>query len=336
MSMTYKPVVLVVLDGVGVRREESTGHPFAEAKLPTFREFEQFYPFITLSASGVAVGLPWGEEGNSEVGHFTIGAGRVIYNHLPRIITAIHDGSFFTNQAFMDAAAHVKKNNSTFHLMGLFSSGSVHAYIDHVYALLEFAERAGVERTAIHLFTDGRDAPFDEAKRDIAELKKKISESYPHADIASVVGRAFAMDRDGHWNETERTYKLLVAGEGKPFNDPEKYVEESYAAAVTDEFIEPGFHAESDGTAANRITDGSAVVYWDFREDSARQLTQAFVQDDFPHFGRNKIQNLFFVTMTEYDASYPAAVAFPPLEVQWPIGRVIAEAAKKQLHVAEN
>lgn len=334
--MPYKPVVLVVLDGVGIPRSESVGHPFVEAHLPTFREFEQFYPFTTLSASGVAVGLPWGEEGNSEVGHFTMGAGRVIYNHLPRIITAIRDGSFFENKALGDAISHVKKNNSTLHMMGLFSSGSVHAYMDHVYALLELAKRAGVEHVAVHPFTDGRDAPPDEGRHDIAELTRILHESYPNAVVGSIMGRSFAMDRDGDWSQTERAYNLLVEGKGTAFADPDMHIAESYKKGVTDEFIEPGFLADSTGLPRNRVKDGDAVVYWDFREDSARQLTQAFVSDDFSHFQRKRVPDLFFVTMTEYDASYPVAVAFPPLEVSWPLARVISEAARIQLHVAES
>ena len=334
--MSYKPVVLVVLDGVGIPQPESVGHPFAEAQLPTFREFEQFYPFTTLSASGVAVGLPWGEEGNSEVGHFTMGAGRVIYNHLPRIITAIRDGSFFENKALADAASHVKKNNSTLHLMGLFSSGSVHAYIDHVYALLEFAKRVEVERVVVHLFTDGRDAPPDEGRHDIAKLARILRESYPNATVGSIIGRSFAMNRDGNWGQTERAYNLLVEGKGAAFTTADGYLEESYKKGITDEFIEPGFCAKDGEAPSSRVNDGDAVVYWDFREDSARQLTQAFVLNDFSHFQRKKIKNLFFVTMTEYDKSYPAAVAFPPLEVSWPLARVVSESSRIQLHIAES
>ena len=335
-KMSYKPVILVVLDGVGIPASESVGHPFAEAQLPTFREFEQLYPFSTLSASGVAVGLPWGEEGNSEVGHFTIGAGRVIYNHLPRIITAIRDGSFFENKALLDAASHAKKNNSTLHLMGLFSSGSVHAYMDHVYALLEFAKRAGVEQVVMHPFTDGRDAPPDEGRQDIAELARIIHESYPNAMVGSIMGRSFAMNRSSHWSQTERAYNLLTEGKGVAFSDAETYIEESYKKGVTDEFIEPGFYAKDGDTSAGRVKNGDAMVYWDFREDSARQLTQAFVLENFLPFERKKIKDLFFVTMTEYDKSYPVAVAFPPLEVNWPLARVVSEAARTQLHVAES
>jgi len=334
--MNYKPVVLVVLDGVGARPSGSEGHPFAEAKLPTLHEFEQWYPFTMLSASGIAVGLPWGEEGNSEVGHLTMGAGRVIYNHLPRIITAIKDNSFFENEAFKKAAAHVKKNGSALHLMGLLSSGSVHAYMDHAYALLEFARREKLPRVFIHPFTDGRDAPPNEGAADVAELSKRLSDEFPGYAIGTVMGRFFAMDRDGQWDRTARAYTTLVEGEGEPFMDAADHVMAAYEKDVMDEFVEPGYHARADGKPQGRIQDGDAIIYWDFREDSARQLTAAFVEEPFAHFPRKKLSNIYFVTMTEYDPAYKAAVAFPPVEIRWPLSRVIAEASKKQLHIAES
>ena len=333
--MAYKPVVLVVLDGVGARLPGVAGHPYAEAKLPAFREFEQWYPFSTLSASGIAVGLPWGEEGNSEVGHLTMGAGRVIFNHLPRIISSIGDGTFFENEALKKAAEHVKQRNSTFHLMGLFSSGSVHAYMSHVYALLDFTERQGVERIVVHPFTDGRDAPVDEGVRVLAELSVEIKDRFPHAGIGSVIGRHFAMDRDGNWDRTEHAYRLLVEGVGNPFTDAAVYAQDSYKKGVTDEFIEPGYATGEDGAPRGRMREGDAIVYWDFREDSARQLTAAFTEESFSHFPRKKLADICFVTMTEYGKAFPAEVAFPPIEISWPLSRVIAEASKKQLHVAE-
>lgn len=333
--MVYKPVVLVVLDGVGARPTGVAGHPYAEAKLPTFREFEQWYPFTTLSASGIAVGLPWGEEGNSEVGHLTMGAGRVILNHLPRIISSISDGSFFENGALKKAASHVKQKKSTFHIMGLFSSGSVHAYMNHVYALLDFTKREGMERVVVHPFTDGRDAPTDEGAQIIGELIAQIHDQYPHAIIGSIMGRFFAMDRDGNWDRTERAYQLLVEGKGEPFTDPVAFVRASYKKGVTDEFVSPGFMAEENGAAKGRVQDGDAVLYWDFREDSARQLTSVFVEKPFSHFSRKDLADICFVTMTEYDKMFPVEVMFPPIEILWPLARVIADAAKKQLHVAE-
>ncbi len=331
--MHYKPAVLAILDGYGVNTKvpEST---WRQAARPNFERLEKFYPFTTLQASGVAVGLPWGEEGNSEVGHLTIGAGRVIYTHLPRIIMSIRDGSFFENPAFLKAAKHVKKNNSRLHLAGLFSSGSVHAYPDHVYALLEFARKQGVNELYLHLFTDGRDAPPQEAAKFFNLLESRLAGEYPWAKIASVIGRRFAMDRDGQWGLIEKAYNLLVSGVGKPYEIASLYVEKNYQAGLSDEFIEPGFLAEN-GKAVGRVEDGDAVIFFNYREDSARELTDSFVSEGFDKFPREKINNLYIATMTRYEESLPAETAFLPLAVEKPLAKIISEAGLKQLHVAE-
>lgn len=332
--MAYKPVVLIVLDGVGVSTMEGET-PFTAAKLPTIHEIEQHFPFTTLRASGAAVGLPWGEEGNSEVGHLTMGSGRVVYHYLPRISNAIQDGTFFSNDAFLKAATHIKTNSGQLHLMGLFSSGSVHSFVDHLHALLDFAQQQGLEKVMIHIFTDGRDAPTEEGEEMLAKLQDLIKRQYPHAHIASVVGRSFALDRDEHWDRIEATYNLLAKGAGTAFTDPVAYAKESYKKGVTDEFIEPGYAVGEDGNPIGRISAGDAVVFYDYREDSARELTSAFIEDGFAGFKREIIPNLLFVTMTEFDKRFPVLVAFPPLEIAWPLARVLAEAKRTQLHIAE-
>lgn len=331
--MPYKPVVLVVLDGFGVNigSAEST---WRYAKRPTFELLEKYCPFTVLQASGTAVGLPWGEEGNSEVGHRTMGAGSVIYSHLPRISLAIEDGSFFENPAFGKAIEHVQKNRSRLHAMGLFSSGSVHAHADHLYATLEYARRAGVSEFYLHLFTDGRDAPQQEAAAWFKELEKRLIKDYAFAKVASIIGRHFALDRDGHWNFIETTYRLLTEGAGTPYDHPSLFIEKNYAKKITDEFIEPAYLEES-GRPVGRIQKGDAVVFLDFREDSARELTAAFVQDGFDQFARRKVSNLFFATMTQYDPALPTAVAFEPILIAWPLARIVSEAGMRQLHVAE-
>lgn len=334
MGMAYKPVVLIVLDGVGVSTMEGET-PFTAAKIPMIREIEQYFPFTTLRASGAAVGLPWGEEGNSEVGHLTMGSGRVVYHYLPRITNAIQDGSFFKNDAFLKAATHLKVNNGQLHVMGLFSSGSVHSFVDHLHALLDFGKEQGLEKVMIHVFTDGRDAPTEEGAEMLSKLQALIQQQYPHAHIASIVGRSFALDRDEHWDRIETTYNLLVKGAGTAFADPVLYVQESYKKGVTDEFIGPGYAMGEDGKPLGRIAAGDAIVFYDFREDSARQLTAAFVEDGFIGFKRDIIPNLLFVTMTEFDKRFPVLVAFPPLEIAWPLARVLAEAKRTQLHIAE-
>ncbi|QQG42742.1 MAG: 2,3-bisphosphoglycerate-independent phosphoglycerate mutase [Candidatus Giovannonibacteria bacterium] len=330
MAKKYKPVVLAVLDGFGVNigNPEST---WKHAQMPTFRELEKFYPFTTLQASGISVGLPWGEEGNSEVGHLTMGAGKALYHHLPRIITSIHDGSFFQNRAFLDASDFVKKGKGKFHIMGLLSSGSVHAYVDHLYALLDFCLRQKLERVYLHLFTDGKDAPTTEAALFLKQLEERLAGRYPFAKIASVTGRYFAMDRDENWDRVEKFYKCLTSGGGAVFKSASAYVEEHYAKGITDELIPPA----SLGSKESRIESGDAVIFFNYREDSERELTSAFVSNNFSGFPREKLGNLFFVTMTEYDKRFPAEVAFPPLDVAWPLARVISEAGLRQLHAAE-
>ena len=330
MVKKYKPVILVVLDGFGVNvgNPEST---WKHAKMPTFRELEKFFPFTTLQASGIAVGLPWGEEGNSEVGHLTLGAGKPLYHHLPRIITSIHNGSFFQNRAFLDAADFVKKGNGKMHLMGLFSSGSVHAYIDHLYALLDFCNGQKVNQVYLHLFTDGKDAPTKEAGLFLKQLDERLAAKYPFAKIATVAGRYFALDRDENWDRIEKFYKCLTLGEGEIFKNAPDYVEASYGKNITDELIPPA----SLGSKEGRIEAGDAVIFYNYREDSERELTSAFVLNNFSGFSREKINNLFFVTMTEYDKRFPAEVAFPPMDISWPLARIISEAGLKQLHIAE-
>jgi 2,3-bisphosphoglycerate-independent phosphoglycerate mutase len=330
--MAYKPVVLIVLDGVGVPQSGET--PFATAKLPTVRTIEQNWPFTTLRASGVAVGLPWGEEGNSEVGHLTMGAGRVLFHHLPRIINAIHDKSFFTNQAFLAAAENVKKNSSALHIMGLFSTGSVHSYIDHLYALLEFAQQQQLSHVYLHLFTDGRDAPPDEAASFLAQFRERLA-AYQGIQIASLIGRHYAMDRDDNWDRIEKAYRLLVEGVGTAFVDPVSYIQQSYKKNTTDEFIEPGFQADAFGKPIGRIQPNDSIIFFDYREDSVRELTRAFLDDPFSSFTRTQLHNLTFVTMTEYDERFSARVAFPPLDITLSVSEILSIEHKRQVHIAE-
>ncbi len=333
----YKPVVLIVLDGFGIDTA-AVNSPWQAAKHPAFSEIEKFWPFTTIQASGVAVGLPWREEGNSEVGHLTMGSGRIIYNHLPRIISAIQDGTFFQNEAYLKAIKQVKEKNSALHLMGLFSSGSVHAYAEHVSALLELARQNGLQKVFLHPFTDGRDASTHEAANFIKEFEKELKEQYPAAKIASLIGRHYAMDRDDNWDRIEKTYRLLVEGKGSAFSDPVAYIEEQYKKGFDDEQIEPAFTEATAGKPApeSLIKNGDAVIFWNFREDSARQLTQSFVDKNFDKFKREYLTDLVFVTMTEYDKRFLIPAAFPPLDIKWPLAAVLAQAGYRQLHLAES
>jgi 2,3-bisphosphoglycerate-independent phosphoglycerate mutase len=330
-------MVLLVLDGFGVN-PKAIESPWKSASHPTFEEIEKFWPFTILQASGLAVGLPWREEGNSEVGHLTMGSGRVIYNHLPRIIISIQDCSFFKNDAFLTAVKKTKEQNSVLHFVGLFSSGSVHSYADHLYALLNLAKINGVQKTYLHLFTDGRDASVQEGAKFVQQLEERLDKLYPKIKIASLIGRHYAMDRDGNWDRIEKTYRMLVDGEAKEtFNgrSPSQYLESSYKKGIFDENIEPAVLVNGSGEAEGRIKSGDSVIFFNFREDSMREIVRAFSEEEFDNFKRKKLKNVLFVTMTEYEKRLPVLVAFPPFDVSRPLARVISDAGLKQLHIAE-
>ncbi|MBI2628317.1 MAG: 2,3-bisphosphoglycerate-independent phosphoglycerate mutase [Candidatus Niyogibacteria bacterium] len=330
----YRPVTLLILDGFGVNVSvpEST---WRYAKRPSFEELEKYWPFTALQASGIAVGLPWNEPGNSEVGHLTIGAGRALYHHLPRIISAISDGSFFKNEAFKVAAERAKEPGQSLHLMGLFSSGSVHAYAEHLYALMDLAKKEKISEVWLHLFSDGKDAPPKEFYDFLGKFAEKLKD-YPKVRISSLLGRSFAMDRDENWDKIKITYRLLTEGRGQPFKDPLVHVEESYRMGKNDADLLPGFLADENNRPLGRIKDGDAVIFYNFREDSARELTSAFISEQFDRFGRESwLKNLLFVTMTEYDKRFSVKAAFPSLDVERPLARVVSEAGLKQLHIAE-
>lgn len=322
-------VTLIILDGLGVTEDQES--TFWVASRKNFEGYEKSYPLTTLQASGIAVGLSWGEAGNSEVGHLTLGAGKTVYHHLPRISVSIQDGSFFETPAFKRTSEKVKKNKSALHLIGLFSSGTVHAYPDHLYALLEFAKREKLPKVYLHLFTDGRDASPTEGANFFGFLEERISKLFPFARVGSIIGRDFSMDRDGDWGEIEKTYNLLTKGEGSKFKNSAKYLGGQYAKGITDEYIEPAW----DGENESRIKDGDAAIFFNFREDSARELTEAFIEEGFDKFPRKKISDLEFVTMTEYENKFSSLAAFAPLNVFMPLAKVIADKNLKQFHIAE-
>lgn len=335
MDAVSKLVVLLVLDGFGVSPEKR-GNAIAQAGKPHIGEIEKKFPFTALAASAGAVGLPWGEAGNSEVGHLTMGAGRVIYNHLPRIITAIRDGSFFENEAFLGVTKHVNENKSSLHLLGLVSSGSVHSYIDHLYALLELARREKVERVFVHAITDGKDAPPKEGAGFIARLDELLKQKYPQAVIASLIGRFFGMDRDEKWERIERAYNLLTKAGGVPFENAAKFIESRYKSGASDDVIDPAFLQRS-GESVGRVKKGDGLIIFNFREDSVREIAAAFAADNFTAFHRDKISDLQIATMTEYEKNLPGAEsAFAPLAISWPLARVLSATGKKQMHIAES
>lgn len=329
-----KPVVLMILDGWGIA-PDSDGNAITRAELPIFNRLIRTYPTFPLRASGDEVGLSWGEMGNSEVGHLTIGAGRVFYQSLPRINHAISDGNFFKNKALLAACAHAKKNKSTLHLVGLVSPGGVHSHQDHLYTLLEMAKKEGVKEVAIQAILDGRDTKLDAGVDFIKKLQDKIKE-IGVGTIASLSGRYYAMDRDNRWDRTAKAYVAMVNGEGEKSDDPLAATKESYKKKIFDEEFEPTVIVDKNNQSVAPIKDKDAVIFFNFREDRMRQITKAFVLPDFDKFERKTFfKNVFYATMTEYEKNLPVEVAFPSEIIATCLAKVMSDGGLKQLHIAE-
>ena len=329
-----KQVVLIVLDGFGISMTEQ-GNAIASARTPTFDYLEDNYPFGVLKASGISVGLSWHEAGNSEVGHMTMGTGRITYQYLPRIINAIRDGSFFDNEQLLKAIEHTKKHKSKLHIMGLLGTGAVHSYIDHLYALLDLAKKHGVQdKVLLHLFTDGKDSLADDGAKLITALQTRLDDTETGV-IASVMGRFFPMDRDFNWDRTQAAYELLVHGKGERVDDPSKYLETSYAKGLDDHNIAPGLVHGEDGKPHGVIDDNDAVIFFNYREDRARQLTKAFVQREEAKFETKAFKNLCFVIMTQYEDTFADIAAFPPPQIEHTLSGVLSSHDKTQLRLAE-
>lgn len=328
-----KPLVLVVLDGWGVA-PPGEGNPVEAADTPVFDELVTTFPTVTVRASGEAVGLSWGEMGNSEVGHLTIGAGKIFYQSLPRINLSVQTGEFFRNPVFLEAASHVKKNGSTFHIMGILSPGNVHGSDDHIHALLQFAKQQGLPDVVVHPILDGRDTIYNTGIEFIRTLQSQMKE-LGVGRIGSISGRFYAMDRDNRWERVEAAFRVMTGtSTAKSYEDPVQAVEESYAAKVYDEEFVP-VTIVKDGNPVGPIKDGDAVICANFRPDRSRQIAQAFSIPSFAKFERPYMQNLFYATMTEYEKGTPAKVAFPPEVISTCLAKVISEAGLKQLHIAE-
>ncbi|PIT90748.1 MAG: 2,3-bisphosphoglycerate-independent phosphoglycerate mutase [Candidatus Komeilibacteria bacterium CG10_big_fil_rev_8_21_14_0_10_41_13] len=329
-----KPVVLIVLDGFGVK-QSSRGNAVALAKKDNFDSFLERYPVLTLQASGEAVGLSWGEMGNSEVGHLSLGSGRIIYQSLPRITRSITDGSFFSNEAFLKACQQVNKTGGTLHIMGLMSSGGIHAYNEHCFALVEMAQKQKVKDVCIHAFLDGRDAPYDSGKKYIEQLLKKLRQ-IGLGRLATMSGRFYAMDRDNNWDRIEKAYQAMTLGESeKKYDDPIKALDESYQNRVYDEQFVPTVITEN-GQPVGTVKQGDSLIFFNFRADRARQITKAFVLPGFEKFNRPEyLKDLLFVSMTEYEKDLPLEIAYPPEYVTASLAKVISDAGLKQLHISE-
>ena len=333
MTESIPFVVLIVLDGWGVA-QPSIGNAITLADLPNFEELVHKYPVFNLQAAGEAVGLPWGEQGNSEVGHLSLGSGRIIYQSLPRITKAITDGTFLENSAFLQAINHVILNNSKLHLLGMVSDGGVHSYNEHLYALLELVKMKGLENAYIHTILDGRDTPKDSGKNYISKLLKVMAK-LNFGRIASLSGRFYAMDRNNNWDRTKIAYDAIVTGKStKTSSDPLLAIEQSYSEGIFDEEMYPTVIINNNKPVAT-IEDKDAVIIFNFRPDRARQITKSLVLPDFEGFSRKQKQDLFVVTMTEYEKDLPVHVAFPPLMIGNPLAKVLSDHKFKQLHIAE-
>ena len=298
--MAKKPTMLIILDGWGIGRDYP-GNAVKLANTPNFDKLMIEYPNSSLDASGIAVGLPIGQMGNSEVGHLNIGAGRVIYQELPRISNEIETGNLFNNEEFLAAIENAKTNNSKIHLIGLVSDGGVHSHNTHLYGLLEMMKRNDFHRVYVHAILDGRDVAPQIGKQHIEELMEKMDE-IGVGEIATVSGRFYAMDRDKRWDRTELAYNAMTLGQGIQNNNPALAIEKSYNEGVTDEFMLPHVILNKD-LQATTIDTGDSIIFFNFRPDRARQLTRAFVDSDFQGFERKKKVSTFYVTMTEYDST---------------------------------
>lgn len=328
--MMKKPVLLMILDGCGLAPASAT-NAVSQARTPNMDSFYEHYPHTTLEASGLAVGLPAGQIGNSEVGHLNIGSGRIIYQSLTRISKSIEDGDFFTNPALLEAMEQAAATGKALHLLGLLSDGGVHSHITHLEALLRLAKQQGLKRVYVHAFLDGRDVPPKSALTYIAQLEQYLTE-LGVGQIATVSGRYYAMDRDKRWERVERAYKALVLAEGAKAHSAAAGVEVSYAAGVTDEFVEPFTVEGVDG----RIAAGDSVIFFNFRPDRARELTRALHDEEFDGFARPEgVRPLHYVCLAQYDATIDAPVAFPPEQIADTLGEVLAAAGKQQLRIAE-
>ena len=322
--MSKKPTVLMILDGYGMS-DKVEGNAIAQAKTPVMDKLMAECPFVLGQASGMAVGLPEGQMGNSEVGHTNMGAGRIVYQMLVKISKSIQDGDFFENEALKKAVENCKKNDSALHLMGLLSPGGVHSHMEHLYGLLELAKKNGIDKVYVHAYLDGRDVPPSSAAEYMEEAVAKMKE-IGVGTVATISGRFYAMDRDN------KAYAALVYGEGVEASDPVQAIKDSYANDVTDEFMLPTV-VDKNGM----IKENDSVIFFNFRPDRARQLTRAFVDPDFTGFERrNGYFPLTFVCMAQYDAQMPnVLVAYPPEELKMTFGEYLSKHGKTQLRLAE-
>ncbi|GAA0796219.1 2,3-bisphosphoglycerate-independent phosphoglycerate mutase [Faecalicatena orotica] len=331
--MSKKPTVLMILDGYGLN-DSTTGNAVYEGRTPVMDKLMAECPFVKGNASGMAVGLPDGQMGNSEVGHLNMGAGRIVYQDLTKITKAIKDGDFFENKALLAACENVKKNDSALHMFGLVSDGGVHSHIEHIFGLLELAKRQGIEKVYIHCFLDGRDTPPASGKEYVEQLEAKMKE-LGVGQVASVMGRYYAMDRDNRWDRVEKAYNALVKGIGETAESGPAGIQASYDADATDEFVLPTVVVK-DGAPVATIKDNDSVIFFNFRPDRAREISRTFCDEQFEGFDRGARIQTTFVCFTDYDVTIPnKLVAFTKDEITNTFGEFLAAHNMTQARIAE-
>ena len=331
--MSKRPTVLMILDGYGLN-EKKEANAIAEAKTPVMDKLMAECPFVKGNASGMAVGLPEGQMGNSEVGHLNMGAGRIVYQELTRITKEIQDGDFFENKALIHAMENAKEKDSALHMYGLLSDGGVHSHNTHLYALLEMAKRQGLKKVYVHCFLDGRDTPPESGKGFVQALQDKMDE-IGVGEIATVTGRYYAMDRDNRWDRVERAYLALTKGEGIPAASGVEAVAQSYEKGETDEFVQPSVVMKN-GAPVATIQDNDSIIFFNFRPDRAREITRAFCCDDFGGFDRGARKQVVYVCFSEYDVTIPnKEIAFEKVSVTNTFGEYLAAHHMTQARIAE-
>ncbi|MCB7303193.1 2,3-bisphosphoglycerate-independent phosphoglycerate mutase [Bariatricus massiliensis] len=331
--MSKKPTVLMILDGYGLN-DKTTGNAVAEANTPVMDKLMAECPFVKGNASGMAVGLPEGQMGNSEVGHLNMGAGRIVYQDLTKITKSISDGDFFENPALIEACRNAKDNGTALHMFGLVSDGGVHSHNTHIYGLLELAKRQGLSKVYVHCFLDGRDTPPASGKDYVQELTEKMAE-LGIGEVATVMGRYYAMDRDNRWERVEKAYNAMVRGEGVEASDAVQAVQQSYDKEETDEFVMPTV-VMKDGKPTATIKDGDSIIFFNFRPDRAREITRTFCDDEFAGFDRGERVKTTYVCFTEYDVTIGnKLVAFVKDEITNTFGEFLAANGLKQARIAE-
>lgn len=332
--MSKKPTVLMILDGYGLN-DEQKGNAVAKANTPVMDKLMAECPFVKGNASGMAVGLPEGQMGNSEVGHLNMGAGRIVYQELTRITKEIQDGVFFQNEALLKAVTNCKENHSDLHLFGLLSDGGVHSHITHMYGILELAKREGIENVYLHAFLDGRDTAPTSGKGFVEDAQNKMKE-IGVGKVATVMGRYYVMDRDNRWDRVEKAYKAIVEGIGETAEDALTAVQQSYDKGENDEFVLPTIITEA-GKPVATVKDKDSIIFYNFRPDRAREITRAFCDDEFSGFERvGGRKNTTYVAFTEYDVTIPnKIVAFHKVEITNTFGEFLAANGKTQLRTAE-